>query len=146
MRGVRHLFSSCEKDSKKYVRAVNFVDEKQIKRGKRISSVGMCTCSKAYLYAFLSTWRVVNFGGCLQVPAKLKQVFKMMKPTDEFKFPDGTVITGKEAATPPRQGRKVGKRHIFDYTAVYLCHLEPMGKDDKKYYRREKIRAYIDSC
>jgi ribonuclease Z len=31
----------------------------------------------------------------------------MMKPTDQFAFPDGTLITGEEAVTPPRMGRKV---------------------------------------
>ena len=40
-------------------------------------------------------------------PLKLKQAFKKMKPGDAFTFPDGAVLTGRDAVSPPRQGRAV---------------------------------------
>ena len=43
----------------------------------------------------------------LASPRSLKGAFKLMKPTDEFIFPDGTVLKGSDAVSPPRAGRKV---------------------------------------
>ncbi len=40
-------------------------------------------------------------------PMKLMKAFKKMKRTDKFSFPDGTILQGDVAVSPPRRGRKI---------------------------------------
>jgi hypothetical protein len=42
-----------------------------------------------------------------KVPEKLAAAFKMMKSEESFEFPDGQVLFGRDAVSPPRKGRKV---------------------------------------
>jgi ribonuclease Z len=43
----------------------------------------------------------------IRVPQSLLSVIKALAPDEQYAFPDGTVVTGAEATSAPRNGRKI---------------------------------------